>query len=134
MRKGQAQQIFIEELEKVYFPTDYNDFSVRDEAFRGGWKLEHWRELDIGQGDTARNLAYFRAYLRIAKDGGPISVGDPLPAGGLRLEPKGRIWMDRYIIGKMHGRGFLRFEDDPGYRGEPAFFLTEAGKMWVDDQ
>lgn len=132
MRKGQAQQVFKEETEKVGFPTPYNDFSIRDEACREAWDISYWREKDDGPGETARNLAYFRSYFRIALDGALASVGDALPAGGIRIEPRGRIWMDRYVIGKMHGRGFLKFFEAAGK--ESTFALTEIGKAWMDQQ
>lgn len=130
MRRGQALAILREELDRHGWPTDY-DFTVRDEPMGEGADLAHWRESDSGLGETSRNKAYLRAYVRMANDDLPPSTGDKLPARGLRLQPKGRVWMDRYVIGKMVGRGFLEFQSKPDGMFEPAFVLTEAGMIWI---
>lgn len=132
MRKGQAQKVFNEELAGAGTSMDYDDFSVSESAHRDAWNEEYWKQTDNGRGETARTLAYFRAYLRIAKNDLPIAVDDRLPAGGIRLEPKGRMRMDKFVIGTMLKLGYLRFEGHAAGLGEPAFFLTQAGQEWIE--
>ena len=132
LRKGAALAVLREELDKVNWPTDY-DFTVKDEPIAEAADLAWWLEnADAGQGETARNKAYFRAYVRIANGDEAYAVGDKLPAQGLRLQPKGRLSMDRYVIGKMTQRGFLEFQAKPAGMYEPAFVLTKAGKDWIE--
>jgi hypothetical protein len=129
MRKGEALRILREELELADTSTDY-DFTVRDEPREEAKDLDWWRTTDIGAGETKRNKSYFRAYIRIANGDNTIKAGDALPVRGLRLTPKGRLYMDRYFGGKMCERGFLEFQDRPAGMHEPAFVVTEAGEEW----
>ena len=129
MWKGEALRILREELNSAETSTDY-DFTVVDEPREEARSVEWWRTTDDGNGETARNKAYFRAYIRIANDGEPAIAGVRLPARGLRLKPKGRLWMDRYVVGKMHERGFLEYQETPEGMYEPAFVVTEEGEAW----
>ena len=129
MRKGEALAIIREELGLADTSTDY-DFTVSDEPRDEANSIEWWRTTDSGLGETPRNKAYFRAYARIANEGGDVESGVALPARGLRLKPKGRLWMDRYVIGKMSERGFVEFQEKPEGMYEPAFVVTEAGEEW----
>ena len=129
MRKGEALRILRDELELEDTSTSY-DFTVEDEVRSEAENVEWWRPSDDGLGETARNKAYFRAYLRIANGDEPIRAGDIMPTQGLRLKPRGRLWMDRYVIGKMLQRQFLEYQQEPKGLYEPAFVLTEAGEEW----
>ena len=132
MWKGRAQAIFGQELEAVGWSTDYDNFSVQDEPNEEAANLSWWRETDDGAGETQRSRAYLKAYLRIASNDLPIAAGNKLRARGITLSPKGRIWMDRYVIGKMHGKGVLEFVEKPDGMHEPAFVLTPQGVEWVE--
>ena len=128
MRKGQALAILREELNRHGWPTDY-DFTVKDEPLEDGADPAWWRVTDSGEGETARNRAYLAAYVRIANDDRPPCFGDRLRARGLRLQPKGRLWMDRYVIGKMVARGFLDFEAKPDGLYEPRIRAHGCGPL-----
>ena len=134
MWKGRAQEIFRQEMEKVDWAENYDNFSVSDEPFDDAKNESWWRETDSGEGETDRNRAYLRAYLRIANDDAPIGAGDRLKAAGIPIKPKGRIRMERYVIGKMKARGFLEFQENPLGMYEPAFVLTDAGLDWIGKQ
>jgi hypothetical protein len=129
MRKGEALNLLRGELGLAETSTDY-DFTVTDDPREEARDRDWWRVTDTGLGETPRNKAYFRAYIRIANGGGPITTGDRLPARGLRLTPKGRLWMDRYVIGKMLERGFVEYQEKPEGMYEPAFVVTDEGVEW----
>jgi hypothetical protein len=129
MRKGDALRLLREELGLAETSTEY-DFTVSDEPREDARAADWWRTTDTGLGETPRNKAYFRAYVRIANGGGAVTAGDRLPARGLRLNPKGRLWMDRYVIGKMFERGFVEYQEKPEGMYEPAFVVTDAGEKW----
>lgn len=131
MHRGKALSILREELERAGTSTEY-DFTVKDDANDEAANFEWWRPTDDGLGDTPRNKAYFRAYIRIANSGQAVKAGTYLRVRGLRLSPKGRLWMDRYVIGKMHQRGFLEFDDKPEGMFEPVFIVTPAGEEWAN--
>ncbi|MEB3414473.1 hypothetical protein VCJ71_00190 [Alteriqipengyuania sp. WL0013] len=127
MRKGEALRIFREELAKTGHDSPH-DFTVKDLKREEAARLEWWySNEDDGAGDTPRNRAFFRAYSRIAADKNSVTVGTKLPAQGLKLEPKGRLWMDKYVVRKMHQLGFLNFTEKPQGMFEPVFEITSAG-------
>ena len=130
MWKGEALRIIRDELGLAETSTDY-DFTVSDDPREEARTADWWRTTDTGLGETPRNKAYFRAYARIANEGGDVATGVRLPARGLRLTPKGRLWMDRYVIGKMTERGFLEFQEKPTDMYAPAFVVTGPGEKWA---
>lgn len=133
MRKGEALRILHEERDREGHDAPY-DFTVKDEKREEAAKLDWWYTCsEDGHGDTPRTRAYFRAYVRIAADDDEIEAGTKLPAQGLRLQPKGRLWMDKYIVRAMHNRGFIEFVEKPEGMYEPAFQLTPAGLERINE-
>ena len=123
--QGEAMQIFREELDRVNWQTNY-DFTVKDEPRSEAANIDWWhKNTPEGSGETARNKAYLRAYLRIAQS-------ELLHAQGLRLQ-RGRLWMDRYVISRLTLNGYLKYEHRPEGMYEPAFLLTPEGKKWVEE-
>jgi hypothetical protein len=62
---------------------------------------------------TSRTIAYLRTYLDVA--------GQPkLYAAGIPLD-RGRLWMDKYVIRRLHRDGYLEFHDGK----DPFFAPTE---------
>ena len=132
LRKSQALTIYHQELEQSRHNAVYEpklEDSVRSEAATLDWWLS---KLDDGDGETPRTKALLRAYLRIANGDENIEVGQKLPAQGLRIAPKGRWFMDKWVIAKAYQNGWLTFEDEPEGMYEPAFVLTKIGRDWIN--
>jgi hypothetical protein len=101
----------------------YSTFTVESGKRPSSGHLSWWHENTPANGaaETARNLAYMRAYLRISGDG-------RLFAGGLFLEKK-RLWMDRSVVSRLERDGYLTFH---AVGSEPYFDLTEKGQAAID--
>ena len=133
VRHHQALKIYHSELEDAGHEVRYEP-KLEDEGRKEAASLNWWLDkLDDGDGETPRTIGLIRAYLRIANgDAAPIAVGDKLPAQGLRIEPRGRWHMDKWVIAKLYQKNYLEFEEQPEGMFEPAFVLTQAGKDWID--
>ena len=127
----QALKIYHSELSDAGHTVQYEP-KVEDAARTDAATLEWWLDnLDDGEGDTPRTKGLLRTYLRIANGDVEPQVGDKLPAQGLRLAPKGRWHMDKWVIAKLYQKKFLAFEEKPEGMYEPAFVLTQDGKDWI---
>lgn len=122
-RAVEARRIISEELAKAGWDTA-STFTVEDGARPGAENLDWWHENTPANesSETLRNLAYLRAYLKIAGEA-------PLYACGLLLDRR-RLWMDRSIMSRLERDGYLTFEGK-GKR-EPWFALTESGRAFVN--
>ena len=122
LRNTQALAILTEELAKVDWPAA-SAFTLKDERRPGAEVEEWWHENtpDNERSDTKRNIAYLRAYYRIA-------AGGPLYATGVLLD-RSRLWMDRSVISRLTRDGYLRF-DHVGR--EAVFVITEKGEALID--
>lgn len=122
-RAVEARRIISEELARAGWDT-VSTFTVEDGARPGAENLEWWHENTPANesSETFRNLAYLRAYLKIAGEA-------PLYACGLLLDRR-RLWMDRSIMSRLERDGYLTFEGS-GKR-EPWFALTESGQAFID--
>lgn len=121
-RAVEARQIIAEELERAGWETEPT-FTVEAGARPGADSIDWWRDAKSidEQPDTLRNLAYLRAYVRIAGE-------MPIYACGLMLD-RGRLWMDRSIMSRLESKGYLAFEG--AGKNEPWFVLTEKGQAFV---
>ncbi len=122
LRTTEARAILAQELAAVGWqaePTFTFEDDPRHEATSERWW--HANTPPNESSETKRNIAYLRAYIRIA-------VGMPLYATGILLDRK-RLWMDRSVISRLTRDGYLRFE----HKGkDPVFTLTEAGIALVE--
>ena len=131
LRHAEALKLYHAELDRFGHAAAYEP-KLESEVRKDASELEWWLDkLDEGPGETARAKALFRAYLRIANGDTEIKVGDRLPAQGLRIEPRGRWYMDKYVIAKAYQKGLLTFEVKPEGMFEPAFVLSTAGMEWT---
>ena len=121
LRENEARAVLLEELDRAGWQSD-SAFTVRDGRRPDTEMLAWWHANTPAneRSDTARNLAYLRAYQRIAR-------GGQLHAGGLFLDRR-RLWMDRSVISRLERDGYLRFEEDAR---EPWFALTEQGERYA---
>jgi hypothetical protein len=121
LRNTEARAILTEELAKVGWPSE-SAFTLKDERRPGAENEDWWHENtpDNERSETKRNLAYLRAYQRIAGD-------MPLYATGLLLE-RSRLWMDRSVMSRLTRDGYLRF-DHVGK--EAAFVVTDLGAAFI---
>ncbi len=121
LRTTEARAILAEELAVVGWPVEPT-FTFEDDP-RPDAANEHWWHANTPpneSSETKRNIAYLRAYIRIA-------VGMPLYATGILLDRK-RLWMDRSVISRLTRDGYLRFD----HIGKDAvFILTEAGERLI---
>lgn len=121
LRNTEARAILAEELAKVGWPSE-SAFTLRDERRPGAENEAWWHENtpDNERSETKRNLAYLRAYQRIAGDA-------PLFATGLLLD-RSRLWMDRSVMSRLTRDGYLHF----GRVGkESVFVITDAGATFL---
>ncbi|WP_324261494.1 hypothetical protein U4960_15445 [Altererythrobacter sp. H2] len=132
LRHHEALRIYHSELGDQGHEVAYEP-KVQDETRSEAAALDWWLDkLDDGVGETPRTKGLLRTYLRIANGDNAVEAGDRLPAMGLRLEPRGRWHMDKYVIAKLYQKGLLAFEAKPQGMFEPAFVLTPAGKEWIE--
>jgi|GEM_PF-1778995 len=121
LRSTEARSILADELERVGWPAD-SAFTLKDERRTEAQQEAWWHENtpENERSDTKRNLAYLRAYKRIA---GEL----PIYATGLLLD-RSRLWMDRSVMSRLTRDGYLRF----AYVGKDAVFeVTEAGEVFI---
>ena len=122
LRTTQARAILAEELANIGWDAEPT-FTFEDDP-RPGTTDEPWWHANTPadeSSETKRNIAYLRAYLRIA---GPM----PLFATGILLDRK-RLWMDRSVISRLTRDGYLCFEHVGRH---PVFVLTDAGRELVE--
>ena len=121
LRETEARRVIAEELAITGWETT-SSFTVqpgrRPETEALGWWHEHTPENE--KADTARSVAYLRAYIKIS--------GQKLYAGGLFLN-RHRLWMDRSIISRLEREGYLQFSG--AETTEPYFELTMDGRSLV---
>lgn len=124
LTKIRAQEILTEELADVDWDTASN-FNVKEGARPQAHDLAWWHENTPSneRSDTLRNLAYLRAYVRIAEP-----LAGRMYACGLLLDRR-RLWMDRSILSRLERDGLVCWQGD-GTK-EPWFALTEAGQRAV---
>lgn len=117
LRDTEARRVISDELARTGWDT-ISTFTVQEGRRPASETLAWWHENTPGNetADTARSVAYLRAYLKI---GGP-----KLYAGGLFLERR-RLWMDRSIISRLEREGYLAFKGED--LKEPYFELTPKG-------
>ncbi len=122
MRAVEARQTIADELAKAGWDTA-STFTVEEGARPGAASLDWWHENTPANesSETLRNLAYLRAYLKIAGEA-------PLYACGLLLDRR-RLWMDRSIMSRLERDGYLTFEGEG--KKDPRFALTERGRAFV---
>lgn len=124
IRQRRAYEILTEELENAGWETA-SQFTIQ-EGGRPEAEALAWWQLNTPENEsseTLRNLAYLRAYLRIAE---PLE--GRMYARGLFLEQK-RLWMDRSIMSRLERDGYISWNDHPR---EPWFELTENGQSFVE--
>jgi hypothetical protein len=121
LRNTEARAILSEELAKVGWPSE-SAFTLKDERRPGAENEDWWHENtpDNERSETKRNLAYLRAYQRIAGD-------TPMYATGLLLE-RSRLWMDRSVISRLTRDGYLRFDH---IGKEAVFVITDSGTAFM---
>lgn len=69
---------------------------------------------------TKRTTAYLRTYVAAAGQKRLFAIGIPLS--------KGRLWMDKYVIRRLHADGYLTYVE--GF--EPYFEPTDAGERLLE--
>lgn len=121
MRETDARKVLKEELERVGWDS-VSAFTIGDGARSGTDQLDWWHERtpENERSDTLRNLAYLRAYVRIA-------ASPRLYAGGIFLDRR-RLWMDKSVISRLERDGYLSFTDDGR---EPYFEITKTGERFL---
>lgn len=87
----------------------------RTEARELSWWLKDGS--DVESATTDRNRAFLRAYLRIAGDG-------RLYAEGIPLADRGRVYLDRSVVRRLHRDGFVDFVQGR----DPYFEVTATGQ------
>ena len=132
LRWPHALRIYHEELEANGHAVTYEpklEQEARSEAAERDWWLN---KSDEGKGETARTKGLLRAYLRAANGDNEPAVGNILPAQGIRILPRGRWHMDKWVIARATEQGWLTFEQKPEGMFEPAFLLTSTGLNWIN--
>ena len=121
LRNTEARAILTENLAKVGWPSE-SAFTLKDERRSVAENEDWWHENtpENERSETKRNLAYLRAYQRIAGD-------MPMYATGLLLE-RSRLWMDRSVMSRLTRDGYLRFD----HIGKDAVFVvTDSGTAFI---
>lgn len=126
LTKTRARAILTEELACAGWDTA-STFTVEDGARPQADDLAWWHENTPSneRSDTLRNLAYLRAYVRIAEP-----LAGRMYACGLLLDRR-RLWMDRSIMSRLERDGLVCWQGD-GTK-EPWFALTESGQRAVTE-
>lgn len=113
----EAQQALREEVAKFSSRIDFM-MDIKQGARAEAADLAWWQRdgADTESATTDRNVAFLRAYRRIA-------AGPKLWARGLPLADRGSVYMDRSVMRRLERDAFVRFVDGR----DPYFEVTEAG-------
>jgi hypothetical protein len=118
-----AREVLTEELARV----DWNAasaFTIEEGARPETERLDWWHSNtpENERSDTLRNLAYLRAYVRIAN-------GQRMWAGGIKLSRR-TLCMDRSVMSRLERDGYVQFVEGRS----PYFQLTELGEQWIGSE
>lgn len=117
----EAKSVLREEIAKLASRIDFMmDIKVgpRTDAAAIDW----WRKdfVDNESATTDRNIAFLRAYRRIAG-------GDRLWAVGLPLADRGRVYMDRSVMRRLERDGYVEWFGGK----DPYFSVTPIGEELI---
>lgn len=117
----EAQDILREEIAKFSSRIDFM-MDIKSGPRTEARQLDWWRKdaVDRESATTDRNVAFLRAYRRIAG-------GGPLWAEGLPLADKGRVYMDRSVMRRLERDDYVVWVEGK----DPAFRLTETGEALI---
>jgi hypothetical protein len=116
-----AREILREEIARFSSKIDFM-MDIKSGPRLEAAALDWWRKdfIDKESATTDRNIAFLRAYRRIA--------GSPrLWAMGLPLADRGRVYMDRSVMRRLERDGYVRFVDGR----DPYFDVTERGETLI---
>jgi len=117
----EAKAILREEIAKFSSRIDFM-MEIKSGPRIEACSLEWWQKdfIDRESATTDRNIAFLRAYRRIA--------GSPrLWALGLPLADRGRVYMDRSVMRRLERDRYVRFVDGK----DPYFELSERGEALI---
>ena len=119
----EAKTILREEIAKFPSRIDFM-MDIKSGPRTEAATIEWWRKdfVDTESATTDRNIAFLRAYRRIAG-------ANRLWAVGLPLSDKGRVYMDRSVLRRLERDSYVRFVDDR----DPYFELTAEGEALIAD-
>ena len=126
LSRSEAHQALEQELQAANWPI-VSAFTIKDGRRPDTHNLDWWhlRTPENETSDTLRNLAYLRAYPRIAE---PLE--GRMYAGGLLLDRR-RLWIDRSVMSRLERDGYVKWCQPE--KGEPWFALNDKGRDFTAD-
>lgn len=120
--EAQARAILKEEIGKFMSRIDFI-FDTHEGPRAEASDVDWWRKgsTDTESSTTDRNVAYLRAYKRMAAGGRLWAVGIPLA--------RRRAYMDRSVMRRLERDGYVQFVEAKS----PYFDITEKGDELIQE-